>query len=79
MAVGLFLVEAATQYANLTVAQQSKFAACFIQKMLQEKALRKSQDEALLKQMRLTKKNHRKNLIRIEKDKMKKSLTIKDS
>ena len=58
---GMFSLQAADQFINLTVAQQNLFTACFIKKMLQDKAIRKAQEEAAFKQNQLTKENLRKN------------------
>ena len=40
-ASGMFSIEAANQYVNLTSAQQNQFTVCFMKKMLQDKAIRK--------------------------------------
>ena len=58
---GMFSINAANQFVNLSAAQKNKFTSCFIRKMIQDKALRKAHEEALYKQNQLTKENLRKN------------------
>ena len=50
------------------------FTACFFKKMLQDQTKRKNKEEAEAKQYKLAKASMRKNEVRIQKDKMKKSL-----
>ena len=47
---GMFSIEAANQYVDLTAAQQNLFTACFMKKMLQDEAVWKAQEEASYKQ-----------------------------
>ena len=39
---GMFSIEAANQFVNLSAAQQNQFTACFIKKMLQDETIRKA-------------------------------------
>ena len=56
----------------LTYVANGLFVLSFMKMMVQDSSLRKAQDGVALKHMRQVKENHKKNEIRIEKDKMKK-------
>ena len=70
---GEFSTKAGEQYPNIEPVHKDQLASYFMMKLLQDKALKKAQDEAQLKQQELTKTNLRKNNICIEKEKLKKS------
>ena len=71
---GSFLLQSVEQYVTLSEEQRKMFTALFFKKMLQDLANRKSKEEAEAKQYKAAKASMRKNELRIQKDKMKKSL-----
>ena len=71
---GSFSLQSAEQYVTLSEEQRKLFSALFLKNMLQDLANRKSKDEADVKQYKAAKDSMRKNELRIQKNKMKKSL-----
>ena len=66
-----FSLQSAEQYVMLSEEQRKIFTACFLKKILQDLANRKSKEEAEAKQYKAAKASMKKIELRIQKDKMK--------